>query len=71
MTPARLKAARLKLKLTQHEFGNRLDKTPRMVKYYESGAYPIPKTFEYAVYWLMVSERVKKVLLIKLFDNVK
>lgn len=68
MTPKRLKSARLKIRLTQHELADKLNLSRRMLQNYEAGRFPIPRTFEYAVYWLMVTERLKKVLLTKFFD---
>jgi transcriptional regulator with XRE-family HTH domain len=68
MTPPRFKAARFKLKLSQPAFAARLHMTERMIRNYESGKYPIPKTVEYSCYWLMLSDKLKKILLIKAFD---
>ena len=67
MTPARLKAARFKLKLTHPDFAAKLHTSTRMIRNYENGSYPIPKTFEYACYWLLISEKLKKILLLKFF----
>ena len=68
MNPQKLKAARLKLRLTQRQLGDRLHHTSRMIQHYELGKYPIPVTVEYSVYWLFISEKLKKIFLIKLFS---
>ena len=65
MTPKRLKTCRLKLKLTQKAFGDNLHTSERMIRNYEIGAFPIPVVVELATYWLLVPEKLKKILLLK------
>lgn len=68
MTPQKLKHARLKMRLTQCELGDKLHTSRRMIGHYELGHFPIPKTLEYSVYWLLVSEKLKKIFLKRFFD---
>lgn len=49
MTPADFTATRRALGLTQAQLGEAIGLTGRMIRYYESGEKPIPKTVELAM----------------------
>ncbi len=69
MTPKRLKYLRLKMRLTQHEFANRLSMERRMIQHYELGRFPIPVTVEYSTYWLMLGDKSRKIFIKKFFKD--
>ena len=49
VTPADFTATRKTLGLSQTEMGKAIGLSLRMVRYYETGEYPIPKTVELAL----------------------
>lgn len=57
MTADELKERRIFLTLTQAQLANRFGLSDRTIRNYESGATPIPKTFEIAMDALELEEK--------------
>lgn len=60
MTPEELKNKREKMKLSQRELGDALDRKERFVQYRESGDIPIDKMLKHAVGGLSAELKKKK-----------
>lgn len=68
MTPNELKKAREKLGMSQPAFAKALDRSERYILYRERGERKIDKSLAFAVYWLLISESMRKKFLAKFFS---